>query len=141
MQDEKSAFLQKIEEIAERTKRYKLQAYLFVYAALEYTAQSLGRDNARTRRERHVSGQELARGIAAYAQDQFGPMARSVLDYWGIHETLDFGKIVFSLVDEEMMQKTEEDRLEDFRDVYGFDKVFDPKRIQSDLTRLNLERL
>ncbi len=141
MQDEQSAFLQKIEEIAERAKRYKIQAYLFVYTALEYTVQSLGRDHARTHRERHISGQELARGIAAYAQDQFGPMARSVFEHWGIHETLDFGRIVFSLVDEEMMQRTEEDCLEDFRDVYDFDEVFDPKRIQRDLTRLNLERL
>ena len=141
MQDAENAFLQKIEEIAERGGRYRAEAYLFIYAALEYTVRKLKRDRSETPAGRHVTGQELAWGIADYAREQYGPMSRAVFEHWGVRETLDFGWIVFNLVDEGMMGKREEDSLEDFRDVYDFDEAFDPKRIQDTLDRLDLDRL
>ena len=80
-------------------------------------------------------------GIAEYARGQFGPIARSVFDHWGIHATVDFGHIVYNLIDAELMNKTEEDSLDDFRDVYDFEQMFDPKRIQRFPAKLDLELL
>ena len=141
MLDETHEFLRKIEEIAERDGRYRNEAYLFIYAALEYTVRKLKRDRSQTPESRHVTGQELSGCIADYAREQYGPITRAVFEYWGIRETLDFGRIVFNLVDAGMMGKRAEDSLEDFREVYDFDETFDPKRIQSTPGRLDLEHL
>jgi uncharacterized repeat protein (TIGR04138 family) len=73
---------------------------------------------------RHLTGQELSLGIKDYVLQQFGPLARTVLEYWGIKTTFDFGKIVYYLIDAKLMTKTEEDSIDDFKDVYDFDEAF-----------------
>jgi len=128
MAEAENDFVKRVEAVAEQDGRYRKEAYLFLYAALEYTVRKLGRDKAKTQVERHVTGQELARGIAAFAREQYGPMALSVLEHWGVRRTRDFGEMVFLLVNAEMMSKTEEDRIEDFTDVYDFEKEFDWRR-------------
>lgn len=133
-------FLIKIEKLADTEGQYKREAYLFIFAALDYTVRALNRVHA-PESGRHVSGPELAWGIADYARDQYGPLARAVLEHWGMTQTIDFGRIVFSLVDAGLMRKTEEDDLSDFSDVYTFDEIFDPKRIQSKLKPIVLEQL
>jgi uncharacterized repeat protein (TIGR04138 family) len=50
-------------------------------------------------------------------------MARTVLRLWGIHKTDDFGEIVFSLIEAELMSKTDGDRREDFHDVFDLDEA------------------
>ncbi|MFA6600664.1 MAG: Minf_1886 family protein [Candidatus Omnitrophota bacterium] len=110
--------LKKIEKIIAGYGHYKFEAYSFVMAGLHYTVSKL-------EKQRHVTGRELLDGIRRYALDQFGPMARTVLQYWGITETEDFGKIVFALVDAGILRKQPEDKLEDFRDVFRFDEAFD----------------
>jgi uncharacterized repeat protein (TIGR04138 family) len=106
-----------IEELAERDGRYKREAYFFLYRALDYTLKKL-------KAPRHVTGQELLRGISEFARKEYGPMTKLVFEYWGIARTEDFGNIVFTLVESGLMGKTEEDRIEDFREVYDFDEEF-----------------
>ncbi len=74
---------------------------------------------------RHVSGQQLCWGLREYAIQRWGLMARAVLRRWHIHSTLDFGRIVFRLIDEGNLRKQATDTLEDFKDVYDFNTVFD----------------
>ena len=129
--------LQKIENLAEHDGRYKSDAYLFVYDALEYTAQKLGRDkDTLTEEKRHISGRDLLFGISEYSADQFGPLTCSVFAHWGIAQTRDFGEIVFNLVGANLLRKTDEDRIEDFVDVYDFAEEFDWKKRKADLKRL-----
>ncbi len=109
--------LLKIQKLAERNLKYKLEAYSFLLSALHHTMKKINPP-------RHISGREFCKGILDYAIDQFGPMARTVLESWGIKSTLDFGIIVFDLVEVELMRKTEEDSLDDFKDVYNFDTAF-----------------
>jgi uncharacterized repeat protein (TIGR04138 family) len=127
-------FLRDIEELAERDGRYRRSAYLFVYDALQHTVEKLGKA-AKPREQRHVAGRELLYGISEYALDQFGPLARTVLEHWGIVATRDFGEIVFSLVDNGMMSKTEDDCIEDFIDVFDFAEELDWKRRRSEFSR------
>ena len=47
-------------------------------------------------------------------------LALPVLNRWDIRTTLDFGRIVFSLVEHGLLAVTPEDNLEDFRGVYDF---------------------
>ncbi len=128
--------LLEIENLAEHDGRYKSEAYLFVYDALEYTVQKLGK-NALTKERQHISGRDLLLGISEYSADQFGPLTRSVFAHWGIEQTRDFGEIVFNLVGAKLLRKTDEDRLEDFVDVYDFAEEFDWKKRKLDLERLS----
>ena len=106
-----------LEEILRKDNRYKLDAYLFVLEALDYTRRLF-------KRPRHVSGQELLEGIKELAKIKFGRMAKTVLEDWGVKKTDDFGEIVFNLVEAKLLSKTKEDKKEDFHNVYSFDEVF-----------------
>jgi uncharacterized repeat protein (TIGR04138 family) len=86
-------------------------------SGLEFTMKKL-------KEPRHVTGQELAEGLRMYALDQFGPMAKTVLEHWGITTTLDFGEIVFILIEAGLMRKTENDNLGDFKNVFNFESAF-----------------
>ena len=83
-------FLKDIEELAEADGRYAKAAYLFIYDALQYTVEKLGKENL-PKQQRHVSGRELVQALSEYGMDQFGPLTASVFDYWGVRETRDFG--------------------------------------------------
>ena len=109
--------LQKIEEILAKDPGYKFEAYSFVMAGLHFTV-------SRLPKTRHVTGKELCQGLKDYALEQFGPLARTVLEYWGIRKTGDFGKIVFNLIDAELLKKTEEDSVRDFDNIYDFNAAF-----------------
>lgn len=120
-------FLEDIEKVADADGRFRKEAYLFVFDALQHTVKSLNKTDL-PKDHRHVSGQELLSGISTFALDQFGPLTRSVFHHWRIASTRDFGIIVFSLVEANLMSKTENDSIEDFADVYDFDEEFDWKR-------------
>jgi uncharacterized repeat protein (TIGR04138 family) len=115
---ELESFLEKVEKVMKRNRRYKFEAYSFVMAALHQTVSKLPKS-------RHVTGQELAEGIRNYALDQFGPLARTVLTYWGIKKTDDFGNIVFALVEVGILRKQPDDKIEDFHGLYDFKEAFD----------------
>ena len=115
-----SDFYEKAEKIVEKDPRYKVAAYAFVMLALNYTLSKLDKP-------RHVTGRELLEGIKEFGLAQYGPMTRTVFVYWGIRSTLDFGEIVFNLVQDKLLGKTEEDKLEDFDGIYDFEEEFEKK--------------
>lgn len=110
-----------------RQLRYHPQAYQFVFAALRYTQQRLGRIGSHSERERdaHITGQELLEGIRDLGLEQFGLLTAKVFRHWGVRTTADFGRIVFELIERGEMRKTDRDQLEDFFDVYDFDQALD----------------
>ena len=111
------SFYLKVEEILKKDVRYKPDSYEFVMQALYYTQNKLERKG-------HLSGRDLLDGIKEFALEQFGTMAKPVLEHWGLHATDDFGNIVFNMVDNGLLSKTENDSAADFHDVYKFSDVF-----------------
>lgn len=105
------------ERIGQQDGRYHERGYLFVLAALEYAQGKL------TQR-RHLSGTELAWACRDFALEQFGLLASTVLGHWGITSTEDFGRIVFTLIDVELLARQPSDKVEDFEHVYDFAEVF-----------------
>ena len=103
--------------------RYAAGAYIFVRMALDFTVKRLCAMNP-TRKERHVSSKELLEGIRLFALETFGPMAMPLFEEWGVRSCLDFGQIVFNLVDAQALTKTDDDKLEDFADGYDFREAF-----------------
>jgi uncharacterized repeat protein (TIGR04138 family) len=111
--------------ICKEDPRFDRKAYDFVRMGLDHTVKELRkREASRTERSRHVSGPELLDGLRAYALDQFGPLAKTVLNAWGVKRCRDFGDIVFNLIDYNVFSKTENDRREDFADIFDFDEAF-----------------
>ena len=104
---------------------YPPEAYDFVQQGLSYTVQHIHGATTKPRRQRHVNGQQLCEGIREYALNQYGMLAATVLGFWNIHSTLDFGRIVFALIEAGHMQKTEDDTIEDFRNVFDFKTAFE----------------
>jgi len=111
--------------ICKEDPRFDRKAYDFVRLGLDHTVKELRKkDTARAERSRHVTGPELLEGLRAYALDQFGPLAKTVLNTWGVHRCRDFGDIVFNLIEYNVFSKTENDRREDFSDIFEFEEAF-----------------
>ena len=102
--------------------RYPKDAYVFLRLALNFTIKSLNKPDHGP--ARHISGRELLDGIRLYTLQEFGPLARTVLAAWGITRTEDFGEIVFNLVSHGVLGKTDQDKKEDFAEVYTFQDAF-----------------
>ncbi len=75
--------------------------------------------------ERHLTGQQLCEALRRYAIHQYGFMARIVLSNWGVHQTSDFGEIVYNMIKAGWMKKSERDRKDHFNDVYDFSEAFE----------------
>jgi uncharacterized repeat protein (TIGR04138 family) len=106
------------EQLQERNPRFHVRSYLFVLQALHSVIRSLDEP-------RHISGRELTEGVRELAISQYGPLARTVLEHWGIHETEDVGRVVFAMVEQGILIKQDEDRPEDFADLFGFEEAFE----------------
>jgi uncharacterized repeat protein (TIGR04138 family) len=116
-------------EVVQRDPRYAYEAYEFLFHALQHTQKQLGREppenvegDAALDKRHHVSGRELLIGIRDLARREFGLMARTVFQQWGVHQTDDFGNMVFNLVKANLLSKTDEDTITDFHAVYDLDK-------------------
>ncbi len=125
--------------ILARDPRYTIQAYLFIFEALEYTksrkraARPRGRAKGRSGTSSgasnaphslHVTGQDLCEGARGLALDHYGLMALTVLNLWGIHSTSDLGEIVYNLIAAGDLEKTPSDSRTDFDNVFDFEHAF-----------------
>ena len=106
-------------DLTRRDPRYRPEAYQFLFEALDVTIQLRGGVR------RHVSGPEIMEGVRRLALEQFGYLARSVFQHWGVTRTDDFGEIVFNLIKADLLQKTADDRKEDFFGLFDFAEAFD----------------
>lgn len=118
----KISFEEALQKILKEDARYREQAYLFVREALDHTMRLLEKPTEGP--GRHVSGGELLEGCRQYALKEFGPMAKTVLNRWGVARGEDFGEIVFNLVGKGILGKTDEDRIEDFSGGFDFEEAF-----------------
>ena len=114
-----------------RRLRFSLDAYEFVREALAFGQDTLGmggsprgREDESGRVERHISGQQLCEAARLYALEQYGYMAKTVLNSWGVQSTHDLGEVVFEMIELGMMRMSDKDRREDFDNVYDFDDAF-----------------
>ncbi len=112
-----------IRSLALRDRRYSPEAFRFLFESLPVAVRLAGKEEAEGT-ERHVTGQELLTGMRTHALSLFGPLAAAVWRAWGVRETLDWGQIVFLLVEARLMNRQDSDTLEDFRDGFDFEEAF-----------------
>lgn len=126
-----------LDQVLKKDPRYDRDAYVFVREALDHTLKMLKKPDRkqvlRMAREMgdeskllpsHVTGRELLQGIRDLARNQFGPLAKTVLEHWGVKRCEDFGEIVFNMVDAGLLGKTEQDSKADFAGGYDFEEAF-----------------
>jgi len=119
---QKIGFAEALDTIVASDRRYQRDAYVFLRDALDFTTKQQKKIKGAT--VRHVAGPELLDGVRQYALKEFGPLVVTVFDNWGIHCTEDIGNMVFNLIGAGIFGKTEEDSIEDFRNVYDFEEAF-----------------
>ena len=77
-------FWERVHAICVRDPRFRREAYEFAMRGLEHTTQRV------VGQRRHVSGQELLRGLIDLARHEFGDLAWAVLREWGVTRSEDF---------------------------------------------------
>lgn len=116
-----------LRDVVEEIGLYPIDAYNFVRKGLHYTVQQIHGEAvaADPDADRHVSGPQLCQGLRDFALNEWGMMAPTVLRRWNVTSTFDFGRIVFAFVDNGLMHATEQDKLDDFRNVFDFRTAFE----------------
>jgi uncharacterized repeat protein (TIGR04138 family) len=115
-------FDEAVEQILAKDQRFSHDAYAFVREALDFTQKLIGKQSSGS--IRHITGQELLDGIRQFALVQFGPMAATVFEEWGVKNCRDFGDIVFNMVEISLLAKTDKDSRDDFQNGYDFTDAF-----------------
>jgi uncharacterized repeat protein (TIGR04138 family) len=112
---------QAVLEVTRKDKGIKPQAYLFLDEALKMAMQL----HASQGKHGHVTGAELCEAVKVRALNEFGPMARYLLNDWGIKSTSDLGKMVYQMIELSYYSANEGDEEKDFDNVYDFEEAFD----------------
>jgi uncharacterized repeat protein (TIGR04138 family) len=111
--------------ICKEDPRYDRKAYAFLREGLDYAVKELKKkDTERAKSSLHITGAELLMGLRVYALDQYGPLAMTVLGSWGLTRCGDFGDMVFNLIEYNVFSKTDQDKKEDFAEIYTFEDAF-----------------
>src|SRR5215212_7271896 len=119
---QKIGFAEALESVVSSDPRYQRDGYIFLRDALDFTTKQ--QKKVKGVSVRHVTGPELLDGVRQYALKEFGPMVMTVFDSWGIHSSEDVGHMVFNLIGAGIFGKTEQDSIEDFKNVYDFEEAF-----------------
>ena len=109
--------LRLVEPIAARHRTFRSEAYVFALEALEMAV-------ADREEPGHVSGTDVLHWIKEMGRERYGVMAGDVFNAWGVRSTVDFGRIVFHLVDGGLLHKRDDDTLADFIDRFDFREAF-----------------
>lgn len=101
--------------------RYSPEAYLLVNEAINFSAEKKKEQEGGTE---DVSGRQILEGFEVFAKQEFGPMAATLLDLWGLEEGEDVGEVVFNLIEVGYLHKQEHDSKSDFAGGNTFYNLF-----------------
>ncbi len=111
-----------VASILEKEKRFQPGAYFLVREALDFTVDRLSKET--NGEKRHVSGSELLQGFRDHVLEEYGPMAATILEDWGISKCRHIGEIVFLFIENGVFGKQDSDSLDDFGEIYTFEEAF-----------------
>jgi uncharacterized repeat protein (TIGR04138 family) len=129
----------------EKNAPYPMEAFAFVREGLDHTVRRLHGDmpegpiDEEEIHDRHVDGSELSLGLLHFSIRKYGLMAETVLAHWNITRTDDFGRIVFAMIEQGLMSKTDQDDLEDFFGVRPFSTAFSASTVKQALIEIRVE--
>lgn len=109
-----------IHQAVEKDSRYHPLAYEFVRDALHVVVKHF----CEGKEDQHVTGQQVLEGVRLHALEEYGPLAQTILEEWGIQRGEDVGNIVYNLIETSYFGKNEGDSIEDFSGGYEFASAF-----------------
>ena len=109
-----------VQDIILNDRRYTEEAYYFVNEAVAFASEFCQKPQFGS--GRHLAAEELLDAMCEFSRNEFGTMAVVVLNNWGILTTLDWGHVIFNLIDAEILSASPEDRLGDFNEVFDLKK-------------------
>jgi len=118
-----SGFNEAVALAVAKNDKYRPEGYQFLRESLEATLKKRSKSKQQ-HTSSHVSAEELLEGFRRMALREFGPMAPTVLHYWGVGSCRDIGEMVFSLVEVGAFGRTENDRIDDFESGFDFHEAF-----------------
>ncbi len=110
-----------VEQVIRDDGRYHFAAFSFLQESLTRAAEYVHGEPGGG----HVTGRQLSDAFRELAIQRWGMMAPAVLRRWGINASIDVGNMVYLLIDEGLMRRTDEDSVEDFCDCFDLGKDFD----------------
>jgi uncharacterized repeat protein (TIGR04138 family) len=116
-------FQEAVEKIVAHDQRYRIDAYLFLREVMDVTLKRQKKQRKELR-PMHVSVAGLLEAFRSLALKEFGPMALTLLEYWGVKSSADIGQIVFNLIEAGVVGKTEDDTLAAFSNGFDFKEAF-----------------
>ena len=114
-----------VERIRADDARFARDAYAFVMDSLDFSMRRAGE-------RRHLSAEELVRGLCANAKQRFGLFAYTVLERWGLRTSSDVGDVVFQLISAGILSRQESDTREDFDAVLDFREALDAAALETE---------
>ena len=118
-----SGFNEAVALAVAKKESYRPEGYQFLRESLEATLKKRSKSKQQPV-SAHVSAEELLDGFKRMALKEFGPMAPTVLNYWGITSCRDIGEMVFNLIEAGAFGRTENDRIDDFERGFDFHDAF-----------------
>jgi uncharacterized repeat protein (TIGR04138 family) len=146
-------FRDELARVIAQDPRYSIEAYAFVLESLNHARQEklkerrldrgkgratepvreelAGASSSKTpRKSGHVSGSELCESVRKLSLNQFGLLAATVLEHWGVRSTSDIGDIVYNLIAAGDLEKTPSDSRADFDNVFDFKRALRPDSLR-----------
>lgn len=114
-------FMDAVKAVLTRDDRFDIGAYYFLKDALDFTVKRAMDSN--DGQQRHVTASELLYGFRDLALQEFGPMASTMMEEWGITQCSDIGSMVFELIEEGAFGKQDSDTPEDFTNIFSLEKT------------------
>ena len=130
-----------IERIIEEDPRFHPNAYYFMLKCLNYSVQKHEPQFAddESGDQKHVTGPQLLECIREIALKDFGYMARTVFEIWGIKDSGSWGTIVYNMIESKLLSKSDSDSRSDFNDVYDFEEALDKAFFKEKIYKLRDE--
>ena len=118
-----------LSRLAERTGRPRA-AFLFVLEGLQFARTHVRHEASLPG---HIDAVDLCWCLHDMAVHFYGERAREALRDWDLNETADLGELVYLLIDAGLMRASEQDRIEQFDNVFDFDEQFQRAEIEIDV--------
>lgn len=110
-----------VELACRKDPRFKADAYDFLRKAMDVATERY----ACSRSNKHLSAEELYIGCCAHALEEYGPLAKLVLQSWGVRSSEDVGCLVYNLIEVGIFGKQKGDSQDEFAGLPSMEKILD----------------
>ncbi len=100
-------FAQAVQVVLSRHQRYSPEAYYLLDRAMEFACQEFALEG-------HLCAEQVYLCYCKLAQMEYGPLAREVLEHWGVRTPSDLGAIVYHLIETQLFKKRDGESQRDF---------------------------